>query len=248
MNTALERAAGAKPIAFHAALTDSLPGLRRYGLMLTRNRAAMEDLVQTTAVRALAAETGFAAGSNFGAWISRILYNEFISGVRRQRLFTSSDPLVVEEIASPARQEDHLILRELVGAINHLPPPQRKALLLSTVDGLNYEEIAAAMRCRTGTVKSRIGRARLQLQRALSGIAQGDESPATCPTPVRRGAAARHLLPHTRLNGRSNPSASITFLPTIRDYVDLRCAADRDMAPAFAPVDANKVSSGIAPT
>ena len=174
MHATLDRAAsaGAAPaFCFHTELKASLPKLRRYGLMLTRNRAAMEDLVQDSVVRALAAEAGFTPGSNFAAWISCILRNEFISGLRRNRLFTACDPLVIEKIAVSPRQEDHLVLRELVGAIDRLPPMQREALLLATVNGLNHAEIAETMHCRAGTVKSRIGRARLQLERDLTEIA-----------------------------------------------------------------------------
>ncbi len=195
MHATLHRAAsaGAAPVfCFHTELKHSLPKLRRYGLMLTRNRAAMEDLVQDSVVRALAAEGGFTPGSNFSAWIGCILRNEFISGLRRNRLFTTCDPLVMEKIAVAPRQEHHLVLRELVGAIDRLPPLQREALLLATVNGLNHAEIAETMHCREGTVKSRIGRARLQLERDLAGVAEGDAPVAPRPMPVkRRGGIAR---------------------------------------------------------
>jgi RNA polymerase sigma-70 factor (ECF subfamily) len=179
--------AGATPVfCFHTELKASLPKLRRYGLMLTRNRAAMEDLVQDAVVRALAAQAGFAPGSNFSAWIGCILRNEFISGLRRNRLFTACDPVLFEKIAVAPRQEGHLVLRELVAAIDRLPASQREALLLATVDGLSHTEIAATMHCQEGTVKSRIGRARLQLERELTGTAEGDAPAAARPIPVKR--------------------------------------------------------------
>lgn len=212
MHATLDRAAftGAIPaFCFHTELKASLPKLRRYGLMLTRNRAAMEDLVQDSVVRALAAEGGFTPGSNFSAWIGCILRNEFISGLRRNRLFTACDPLVIEKIAVAPRQEDHLVLRELVGAIDRLPPLQREALLLATVNGMNHAEIAETMNCREGTVKSRIGRARLQLERDLTGVAEGDAPAAPRPTPVKRrgGIACDDVSPAAPI------ALSIAFLP-----------------------------------
>lgn len=212
MHATLDRAAsaGATPVfCFHTALKDSLPKLRRYGLMLTRNRSAMEDLVQDAVVRALAAQTGFTPGSNFSAWIGCILRNEFISGLRRNRLFTACDPVLIEKIAVAPRQEGHLVLRELVGAIDRLPPLQREALLLATVDGMSHVEIAQTMNCREGTVKSRIGRARLQLERELTGIAEGDAPAAPRPDPVKRRG---NIAPDLALPAAS-PALPIAFLP-----------------------------------
>ena len=217
MHATLDCAAsvGATPaFCFHNALKNSLPKLRRYGLMLTRNRASMEDLVQDSVVRALAAEGSFAPGSNFGAWIGCILRNEFISGLRRKRLFTTFDPLVDERVTVAPRQEDHLVLRELVRAIDRLSPQQREALLLATVDGLTYEEIAETMRCQTGTVKSRIGRARMQLERELTGMARGDAPAAPRPAPAKRRVGILHpAVPHALPALRAMPAPPIAFLP-----------------------------------
>lgn len=182
-------ASRAPAFCLHTEIEASLPKLRRFGLMLTRNRAATEDLVQDCVVRALAAESGFTPGTNFNAWIGRILRNEFISGVRRDRLFGPYDPGAVENIAVAPGQEDHIIVRELIAGIDRLPSVQRDALLLSTIDGLNHDEVAAAMRCRTGTVKSRIGRARAHLKRTVTGVAAGDASAPERLPPVKRRTA-----------------------------------------------------------
>src|SRR5947208_1172806 len=61
------------PDDFHTNLVAVLPKLRIQALALTRNRAAADDLVQDTAMNALAAQDSFTPGTNFRAWIHRIL-------------------------------------------------------------------------------------------------------------------------------------------------------------------------------
>ena len=70
---------------FDLDLKDILPRLRIYALSLTRNRDRADDLVQQTALKALAGRTSFRVGTNFSGWIFRIQRNEFISELRRGR-------------------------------------------------------------------------------------------------------------------------------------------------------------------
>ncbi len=71
---------------FHTQLVSLVPKLRIQALALTRNRAAAEDLVQdAVAANALAAQDSFTPGTNFAAWMHRILRNRFISTLRKQR-------------------------------------------------------------------------------------------------------------------------------------------------------------------
>ena len=168
-------------MSFHDDLKEILPRLRRHALALTRNRDSMEDLVQDTVVRALAAQNSFTPGTNFAAWIHKILRNEFISKIRKNRNIVPLDDMVAERIAVPESHEDRLVLRELITAIDRLPAPQREALLLSTLSDLNHDQIADVMGCRSGTVKSRISRARRQLHIDLMGTSVADE-PQTLAT------------------------------------------------------------------
>lgn len=176
---------GALVMSFHDDLRAVLPRLRRHGLALTRNRHAMEDLVHDTVVRALAAQNTFQPGTNFPAWIHRILRNEFISGARKARHIVPLDDLMVERISVAESQGDRLVARELIGAIDRLPAAQREALLLSALSELNYDQIAATMACRPGTVKSRISRARRQLNCDLMGVAVGDGNDVRLDAPAR---------------------------------------------------------------
>jgi len=161
-------------MSFHEDLKAILPQLRRHGLALARNRSAMEDLVQDTVVRALAAQDSFQPGTNFAAWMHKILRNEFISGIRKRRNTVPLDDVVAGRLAVAESHDDRLVLRELVAAMDRLPAAQREALLLSTLSELNHDQIADVMGCRSGTVKSRISRARRQLQIDLMGVAAGD--------------------------------------------------------------------------
>ena len=72
------------PNEFHSQLIPLLPRLRVQALALTRNRAAAEDLVQDAVANALAAQDSFTPGTNFAAWMHRILRNRFISTLRKR--------------------------------------------------------------------------------------------------------------------------------------------------------------------
>ena len=100
-------------MSFHDDLKEILPRLRRHALALTRNRDSMEDLVQDTVVRALAAQDSFTPGTNFAAWIHKILRNEFISKIRKNRNTVPLDAMVAERaeglVADPANGFTQLI-------------------------------------------------------------------------------------------------------------------------------------------
>ena len=70
---------------FQDRLTGFLPKMRIWALALTRNSSAADDLVQDVAMKALMASESFEPGTNFSAWVHRIMINHFISSVRKQR-------------------------------------------------------------------------------------------------------------------------------------------------------------------
>jgi len=169
---------GAKASRFDDDLKAILPRLRRHGLALTRNHHAMEDLVQETVMRALAAQESFQPGTNFGGWMNTILRNEFVSGIRRTRPVVPLDDVADEFVAVAPSHDDRLMVRELAVAMNRLPPGQREVILLSALTELNHAQIGEVVGCRPGTVKSRISRARSQLHDDLMGVAMSDENVA----------------------------------------------------------------------
>jgi RNA polymerase sigma-70 factor (ECF subfamily) len=152
---------------FHDQLIAFLPKMRVWALALTRNRAAADDLIQDVAAKALAAQQCFIPGTNFSAWVHRIMINHFISSVRTRREFTDMDN--VPDLPVAASHEDRTALRELGWAVERLPPDQRQALFMIVLEEKSYEDAAEATGCAIGTLKSRVHRARLQLREFMTG-------------------------------------------------------------------------------
>jgi len=152
---------------FQDQLIAFLPKMRVWALALTRNRAAAEDLTQDVATKALIARDCFIPGTNFSAWVHRIMINHFISSVRNRREFTDMDSM--PDLPVPAAHEDRTALRELGWALNRLPPDQREALFMIVLQEKSYEAAAEVTGCAIGTLKSRVHRARLQLRAYLTG-------------------------------------------------------------------------------
>jgi RNA polymerase sigma-70 factor (ECF subfamily) len=157
---------------FHEQLIEFLPKMRVWALALTRNRAAAEDLTQDVATKALVARDCFIPGTNFSAWVHRIMINHFISGVRNRREFTDVD--TVPDMPVPAAHEDRTALRELSWALDRLPADQREALFMIVLQERSYESAAEVSGCAIGTLKSRVHRARLQLRTFLTGDETSD--------------------------------------------------------------------------
>jgi RNA polymerase sigma-70 factor, ECF subfamily len=180
---------------FHTQLVALVPKLRIQALALTRNRAAAEDLVQDAVANALAAQESFTPGTNFAAWMHRILRNRFISTLRKQRETTDIEDLPSSAFAVSAAHEDRMVLKELSRALGRLPADQREALFMVVLQGMSYEEVAESTGCAVGTAKSRVFRARRQLQTWLAG----EERPAAALAKLeasadRRPAAERLTL------------------------------------------------------
>ena len=158
---------------FQEHLIAILPKLRVQALALTRNSTAADDLVQDAVCNAIAAEGSFIPGTNFPAWMHRILRNRFISNLRRRRDTTDIDDVPQAALATIAPHEDRLVLKELDKALGRLPLDQREALIMVVIQGMSYEELAEVTHCAVGTAKSRVFRARRQLEIWLSGETKG---------------------------------------------------------------------------
>jgi RNA polymerase sigma-70 factor (ECF subfamily) len=152
---------------FQEQLIEFLPKMRIWALALTRNRAAAEDLTQDVATKALVARDCFIPGTNFSAWVHRIMINHFISGVRNRREFTDME--TVPDLPVQPPHEDRTALRELGWALDRLPPDQREALFMIVLQERSYESVAEDTGCAIGTLKSRVHRARVQLRAYMTG-------------------------------------------------------------------------------
>ena len=149
---------------FEKMLVARIGKLRRYAWKLAQNPTLADDLVQETLLKAWRNRQSFTEGTNIDAWLNTILRNSFFSQYRRSKLIDiDSDSLALARAESSAGQEAAIMINECGKSIDGLPGPQREALLLVTVEGATYEEAANKMGCSTGTIKSRINRARSRL-------------------------------------------------------------------------------------
>ena len=158
---------GSASCEFQDRLIGFLPKMRVWAIALTRNSSAADDLVQDVAMKTLMASESFEPGTNFSAWVHRIMLNHFISNVRKQREYNDLDQ--VAEVGIHASQEDRMDLRELSTALQRLPEEQKEALHLIAVEERSYEEVSGATGCAIGTLKSRVHRARQQLRSEMFG-------------------------------------------------------------------------------
>lgn len=147
-------------------------------LGLARNPKDAEDLLQESYLKAFRNFRRFRLGTNFKAWIYRILVNTSIDFYRRRARSPVLSELTDEAPAPPVAPERHRLLDNLealdnfVGddvrhALDELPPAHRIVVLLADVEGFKYREIASILAIPIGTVMSRLHHARRHLRRAL---------------------------------------------------------------------------------
>jgi RNA polymerase sigma-70 factor (ECF subfamily) len=164
---ALSLAAGRPP--FEDGLVALLPDLRAFSRFLCRERVAADDLVQNTAVVALAKQIQFEPGTNLKAWLFTIARSQFYSGLRAaRRLAVSVGPGETENVAGIDHADRSSDLIDLSKALWRLNPEYREALMLVGACGFSYEEASAVCACGPGTMKARVSRARRRLAEALA--------------------------------------------------------------------------------
>ncbi len=151
--------------------------LYNFAHWLAQNREEAEDLVQETYVKALKGFATFEPGTNFRAWMYRILRNTFLSS-RTGKKAAQTVPLDEDEnqamaaaVTDSQTPETILIDRShqdlLQAALEELPLHFREVVLLCEVEEMSYQEIAETMAVPIGTVMSRLSRARAALRTSL---------------------------------------------------------------------------------
>lgn len=153
---------------------------------MTGNRDDAFDMTQTTFLKAWHAISLFQFDSKFSTWLCRIASNACIDFLRKERRrntvsLTAADEAeqsyeisVADERQNPEKLMEAEERREQVmRALQALPADYRVALSLRAIEDMSYEEIAAALDVKTGTVKSRISRAREMLRQHFSGNLSG---------------------------------------------------------------------------
>ena len=149
---------------------------------LTQDRTEAQDLVQETYTKALKGFGSFQAGTNFRAWMYRILRNTFLTsrtGLKTARTVSLDDEDESQPVSQSTNETPESLLlaradRETIQtALQELPVPYREIILLCDVEEMSYREIAEALTIPMGTVMSRLARARKAIRQLLAGKVQG---------------------------------------------------------------------------
>jgi RNA polymerase sigma-70 factor (ECF subfamily) len=156
--------------------------LYNFAQWLTHDRTEAEDLVQETFTKALRGFSSYKQGTNFRAWMYRILRNTFLSSrtgleaTSTTQLDLESDSVPVPETVETETPESILIDRSnhslLQASLDELPVHFREILLLCEVEEMSYQEIAETLTVPIGTVMSRLSRARAALRENVRGKLQ----------------------------------------------------------------------------
>ena len=161
----------ANPV-FAEQVGERMSDLRRYARRLTGNAADAEDLVQDCLVRALVNWHRFEPGTNLRAWLFTVMRNLHINSFRRPARHEVSMPL--DELADmaptrPPAQEASVEMADFLRAFKRLAPSRQRTIMLVGWDGMSYDEAAVQLGVPTGTVRSRLSRAREELRGELHG-------------------------------------------------------------------------------
>ena len=165
-----------QPLAgFDELATPLFDALYNFACWLAHDASDAEDLVQETYLKALRSFPSFQPGTNFRAWMFRILRNNFLSSCskleRRMTVAMESDEDGPELAVDTETPETILMNRfnsKLVQhAIDDLPVHYRETLLLCEVEEMSYQEIAEILSIPMGTVMSRLARARKSVRKSL---------------------------------------------------------------------------------
>jgi RNA polymerase sigma-70 factor, ECF subfamily len=168
--------------SFEELATPLFDQLYNFAHWLTQNRDEAEDLVQETYVKALKGFSSFQLGTNFRAWIYRILRNTFLTS-RKGLKVTMTVPIDFDEggegpeAAIERDTPETLLLARsshelLQKALDELPMHFREILLLCEVEEMSYQEISETLAVPIGTVMSRLSRARQALRNQLRSHSQ----------------------------------------------------------------------------
>jgi RNA polymerase sigma factor (sigma-70 family) len=145
----------------------------RLAYRLTGNQHDAEDLTQEVFVRVFRSLSSYTPGT-FEGWLHRITTNLFLDMVRRKSRIRfeglaedAAEKLPGREPSPAQHYHDAHLDADIQSALDALPPEFRAAVVLCDIEGLSYEEIAATLDVKLGTVRSRIHRGRTQLRHAL---------------------------------------------------------------------------------
>jgi RNA polymerase sigma-70 factor (ECF subfamily) len=158
------------PELLQAAIDEHAGVLYRLALSIVRDPALADDVVQETLIKAWRHAPVDGHGTVPRAWLMRVARNTAISLLRTRREDMYGDDAIPERpsgITVARTVEGRAALDDLRRALETLDEDARALIVLREIDGLSYEDIAAAMELPLPTVKTRLFRARQALKRAL---------------------------------------------------------------------------------
>lgn len=172
---------------FEAAAMPFVDALYNTAYRMTRNSEDAEDLVQETYLKAYKYYDKFQEGTNFKAWLFKIMKNTFINNYRKKQaappqsdfadIEESFESQVSEEVTRKVKDPEAELLENVLDediqrALEELPEDYRMVVLLADLEGFAYKEIAEILDVPVGTVMSRLYRGRRRLEEAMLRFAR----------------------------------------------------------------------------
>ncbi|KII00591.1 RNA polymerase sigma70 factor [Streptomonospora alba] len=162
-----------EPPSWDEVVRDHSARVYRLAYRLTGNKHDAEDLTQDVFIRVFRSLSSYTPGT-FEGWLHRITTNLFLDTARRKQRIRfegfsdNADDRLQGREPSPAQSfDDRHFDADIQSALDDLPAEFRAPVVLCDIEGLSYEEIAATLGVKLGTVRSRIHRGRAQLRKAL---------------------------------------------------------------------------------
>jgi RNA polymerase sigma-70 factor (ECF subfamily) len=164
--------------AFERLFANHIAAVVGYATQLLGSRARAEEIAQDVFMHIHQARHRYVPSARFRTWMYRIVTNACrselrrperrLDGAREVRVEPQVDPPVPHSHVAARTGEEILLTRDVLAKIQQvlasLPPQQRAALLLARVEGMSYQEVAAALSCSVAAVKSLVHRATVTLR------------------------------------------------------------------------------------